>query len=179
MWSEIVALFEGFGAIPMIVMLAGILLCIVEVFLPGFGVFGILGLILSAGGVVARIIIGATLNQILIMILSSISLVVLAILIMVVSAKAGWIRRSPIIEDKTSISVNYGSDDKKLLKMLGKVTFATTEFKPSGKFDYNGESFEARTNGEFIEKGEKIQIIEIKADKIIVKAANGASGKTK
>ncbi|MBR2467670.1 MAG: hypothetical protein IKB42_01330 [Clostridia bacterium] len=179
MWSEVVTLFEGFGTIPMIIMLAGILLCIVEVFVPGFGVFGITGLTLSIGGIVARMIMGATLNQFLIMLLSSVSLVVLAILIMLISARAGAIRRSPLIESKTSISVNYGSDDKKLLKMLGKVTFATTEFKPSGKFDYNGETYEGRTNGEFISKGEKIQIVEIQADKIIVKSANGINGKTK
>lgn len=179
MWSDIVALFEGYGAIPMIIMLAGIVLCIVEVFVPGFGAFGITGLSLSVCGIVVRMIMGASLTQFLIMILSAISLVVLAILIMLISAKAGAIRRSPLIENKTSISVNYGSDDKKLLKMLGKVTFATTEFKPSGKFDYNGEIFEARTNGEFIAKGSKIQIIEIQADKIIVKSADNTNGKTK
>lgn len=177
MWTEIVSLFEGYGAIPMIIMLAGILLCIVEVFIPGFGIFGILGLILSCGGIIARMIMGASLDQFLIMILSDVSIVVLTILIMLISAKAGWIRRSPIIEDKTSISVNYCKDDKQLIKMLGKVTFAKTEFKPTGKFSYNGEDYEGRTNGDFITKGEKIQIVEIKADKIIVKKADGVHEK--
>lgn len=179
MWSDIVSLFNGYGAIPMIIILAGVILCIVEVFVPGFGIFGILGGTFTIGGVVARMIMGATLDQFLIMILSVASLVVLAIIIMLISAKVGWIKYSPLIEDKTSISVNYGKDDKQLLKMLGKVTFATTEFKPTGKFEFNGETFEASTYGEFISKGEKIQIVEVKADKVFVKKSSGVNGKTK
>ncbi len=182
MWSDIVSLFDGYGAIPMIVLLAGVLLCIVEVFVPGFGVFGILGGIFTVGGIVARMIMGATVDQFLIMILSAASLVVLSIIIMLISAKFGLIKNSPLIEDKTSISTSYGKDNKQLLKMLGKITFSSTEFKPTGKFSFNGETFEASTYGEFLEKGEKIQIVEIQADKIFVKKAdsvNGNNGKTK
>lgn len=179
MWSDIVALFDGYGAIPMIIMFAGVILCIVEVFVPGFGVFGILGGTFVVSGIVARMIMGASLDQFLIMVLTSASLVVLSIIIMLISAKCGLIRYSPLIEDKTSISVNYGKDNKQLLKLLGKVTFAETEFKPTGKFNFNGETYEATTYGEFISKGEKIQIVEIKADKIFIKKSDSVNGKTK
>lgn len=180
MWTDIVNLFDGYGIIPMIVMLLGVLLLIIEVFIPGFGFFGISGSVLSVGGIVARMIMGASLQQFLIMVLSVASLVVLAIIVMLISAKTGLIKYSPIIESKTSVPVNYGKDNKKLVKtLLGKVTFANTEFKPVGKFTLNGETYEASTYGEFIEKGQKIQIVEVKADKIFVKVASGENGKTK
>lgn len=173
MWNDFIALFSGYGAIPMIIMFAGVILCIVEVFVPGFGIFGILGGIFSVGGIVARSIMGATFAQILYMILVDVSLVCLSIILMIISTRCGFIRHSSLVESKTSISVNYGKDNKQLLKMLGKTTFATTEFKPTGKFNYNGETYEATTYGEFIQKGEKIQIVEVKADKIFVRAADG------
>lgn len=173
MWNDFIALFSGYGAIPMIIMFAGVILCIVEVFVPGFGIFGILGGIFSVGGIVARSIMGATFVQILYMILVDVSLVCLSIILMIISTRCGFIRHSSLVESKTSISVNYGKDNKQLLKMLGKTTFATTEFKPTGKFNYNGETYEATTYGEFIQKGEKIQIVEVKADKIFVRTADG------
>lgn len=173
MWNDFIALFSGYGAIPMIIMFAGVILCIVEVFVPGFGIFGILGGIFSVGGIVARSIMGATFAQILYMILVDVSLVCLSIILMIISTRCGFIRHSSLVESKTSISVNYGKDNKQLLKMLGKTTFATTEFKPTGKFNYNGETYEATTYGEFIQKGEKIQIVEVKADKIFVRTADG------
>ncbi|HBP43469.1 MAG TPA: hypothetical protein DD621_02150 [Clostridiales bacterium] len=173
MWNDFIALFSGYGAIPMIIMLAGVILCIVEVFVPGFGIFGILGGIFSVGGIVARSIMGATFAQILYMILVDVSLICLSIILMIVSTRCGFIRHSSLVESKTSISVNYGKDNKQLLKMLGKTTFATTEFRPTGKFNYNGETYEATTYGEFIQKGEKIQIVEVKADKIFVRTADG------
>lgn len=173
MWNDFIALFSGYGAIPMIIMFAGVILCIVEVFVPGFGIFGILGGIFSVGGIVARSIMGATFAQILYMILVDVSLVCLSIILMIVSTRCGFIRHSSLVESKTSISVNYGKDNKQLLKMLGKTTFATTEFRPTGKFNYNGETYDATTYGEFIQKGEKIQIVEVKADKIFVRTADG------
>lgn len=173
MWNDFIALFSGYGAIPMIIMFAGVILCIVEVFVPGFGIFGILGGIFSVGGIVARSIMGATFAQILYMILVDVSLICLSIILMIVSTRCGFIRHSSLVESKTSISVNYGKDNKQLLKMLGKTTFATTEFRPTGKFNYNGETYEATTYGEFIQKGEKIQIVEVKADKIFVRTADG------
>lgn len=180
MWSDIVSLFDGYGMIPMIIMLFGVLLCIVEVFIPGFGLFGVLGGICSIGGIVARMFLGASLTQFLIMILLFSSLIVLAIISMFISARCGLIKYSPIVEEKTSVPVNYGKDNKQLVKtLLGKTTFASTEFKPIGKFSYNGEMYEATTYGEFVSKGEKIQIVEIKADKIFIKVANGVNGKTK
>ena len=81
MWNDFIALFSGYGAIPMIIMFAGVILCIVEVFVPGFGIFGILGGIFSVGGIVARSIMGATFAQILYMILVDVSLVCLSIIL--------------------------------------------------------------------------------------------------
>ncbi len=180
MWEEVVNLFNGYGVIPMVAMLFGVLLLIIEVFIPGFGFFGISGSVLSVGGIVARMIMGATLTQFLIMILSVASLVVLAIILMLISAKTGLIKYSPIIETKTSVPVNYGKDNKQLIKtLLGKVTFATTEFRPVGKFEFNGEMYEASTYGDYIPKGQKIKIVEVKADKLFVKIASGENGKTK
>ncbi len=169
MWSEFIGLFAGYGAIPMGIMFFGALLCIIEVFMPGFGVFGLTGGVVSVGSIIARMVMGASVIQLLIMIMLVATIIILSLLIMLISARFGFIKYSPLVETKTSVPTNFGKDNKAYVKMLGKTTFAETDFKPTGKFYYNGSQFEAATYGEFVAKGDKIQIVEVKADKIFIK----------
>ena len=169
MWAEFINLLAGYGAIPMGIICLGALLCIIEVFVPGFGFFGITGGIISVGGIIARMVMGASVIQLLYMVVMVVSLVVLSLLVMILLARLGLVKYSPLVERKTSVPENYGKDNKAYLKMLGKTTFADTDFKPSGKFTYNENIYEATTYGEFISKGDKIKIVEVKADTIYVK----------
>lgn len=172
MWQEFLSLFSGDGILPMIIMLIGIVLLVVELFVPGFGVFGITGGILIVAGITFRMILGATWIQFGIMIGLVIILAALALLILIISAKSGLLSFSPLVMKKTAIPTDHAKDNKKFVKLLGKTAFATTDFIPVGKFTLNDELYEATSRGEFIEKGSKVQIIEVVADKIIVKKAN-------
>lgn len=169
MWAEFTNLFSGYGAIPMAIICLGALLCIIEVFVPGFGFFGIAGGIVSVAGIIARMVMGASVIQLLYMVVMVVTLIVSALLIMILLARLGLIKYSPLVENKTSVPVNYGNDNKDYLKLLGKTTFAQTDFKPGGKFVYNENVYEATTYGEFISKGDKIKIVEVKADTIYVR----------
>lgn len=54
-------------------------------------------------------------------------------------------------------------------KLVGKVGFAETPFKPAGKISINGEIFDAISQGKYIEKGSKVKIVSVKSNKIVVK----------
>lgn len=54
MWESIGTLFDGLGVIPMIIFAVGIIFCIIEIFVPGFGVFGILGIVFIVVGIAVR-----------------------------------------------------------------------------------------------------------------------------
>lgn len=169
MWESIATLFEGFGAIAMIIFAVGIIFCIVEIFVPGFGVFGITGTIFIAVGIVMRYLMSYNIEQLIFMILFVITVVFLAAMIMLYSAKHGMLYHSPFIEEKTSISTTYAQDNKDFVKLLGKVSFTETNFTPAGKFVLEGDTYEARSYGEYIEKGSKIQIVEVAGDTIFIK----------
>lgn len=169
MWESIGTLFDGLGVIPMIIFAVGIIFCIIEIFVPGFGVFGILGIVFIVVGIAVRFLLDYDIQHLIIMIMFVLTIIFLAILIIIYSAKHGMLGNSPLIENKTAISTDYGKDNPEYLKLLGKTTFTDTKFLPSGKFSFNGESYAAISYGEYIEKGAKIQIVEVSGNTIYVK----------
>lgn len=174
MWQtlvhEIETLFSGYGYIPMIALFVGLVLLSTEFFLPGFGIFGISGSIFSLLGIVTRMVIGGTVYQLLLMLSFAIIVVVIVAVVVVVLGKAGLLRTG-LIQNKTAIPTSNANPNKKYLKLVGKVGFATTDFHPIGEFTYKGVKYEAKSTNEFIEKNSKVEIVEIKGDEIYVKKA--------
>ena len=169
MWQEFLNLFNGYGLIAMIVMLFGLLLCMVEIIVPGFGVFGILGTIFTLGGMIVRIVLGASWVQIACMVLLEIAVIIVTILLVVLFAKIGILGKTQVVQNKTAVPVNYEMPTREQKKLIGKVGFAETVFKTSGKFKLNDVVYDAVSNGEYIEKGSKVKVVEIKNNTIIVK----------
>jgi membrane-bound serine protease (ClpP class) len=173
MWEQISPLFEGLGIIPIIILIAGIIFCIIEIFVPGFGIFGIIGSAFIVISVVIRIILGITEEQIpslVFMLMIVVTVIIGCVLIMIFAAKHGLLGRSPFVENRTSISVDYGKkDEKEMLKLIDKVGFAVTDFVPSGRFILNEQTFDAVSQSEFIKKGDKVKIVDFKDNMIFVK----------
>lgn len=163
------SLFDNLGLIAMIIFAIGLIFCVIEIFTPGFGVFGISGIIMVIGGIVFRFFLDKNLEHLIIMVMFVVSAVILAVVMMFNSAKHGLLGRSPLIEKKTAISRNYSADNKEYLKMLGKIAFASTKFSPAGKFVYMDNTYEAMSYGEYIEKGTKVQIVEVSGNTIYIK----------
>jgi len=169
MWQQFINLFSGYGIIAMIILLFGLALCMIELIVPGFGIFGVLGGLFTIGGVVARVIIGTNVIQFLAMIIMIIIVVIVAILLVVLFAKIGLLGKISIIQSKTAIPTTYDKPTKEQKKLIGKVGFAETVFKTSGKLKLDGEVYDAVSEGEYIEKGSKVKVVDIKNNAIIVK----------
>lgn len=172
MFESVASLFEGYGALAMLIFALGVIFCIVEIFIPGFGIFGIMGSVLIATGVIVRFLLDFDVQHLILMMGFVIVVVFGAAVIMISSAKHGMLGRSPLIENRTSIPVGTNYDNKEYLKILGKVAFADTKFTPAGKFSLNNQTYEAISYGEFIEKGTKIQVVEVAGNTIYIKKAS-------
>ena len=172
MWQEIVngviGLFAGYGYIPMIALFAGLLLLVVELFVPGFGVFGISGSVMVVAGITVRMILNGTMMQLVVMLTFSIAIVIVAFILVLIFAKLG-ILNFGIIQGKTAVPSDYGKPTRAQLKLVGKVGFATTAFRPVGSFTYKDKVYEAVSVDEFIEKNSKVKVVEISDNVIKVK----------
>jgi membrane-bound serine protease (ClpP class) len=157
----------------------GIILLVVEFFIiPGFGVFGVAGIVLTLGGLV----LGMLPNQAFDFELVPSSQLFGALLTVILAALAGvgmvfWL--TPKVnewgafkhltlastQDRSQgyTSSTYTED------MLGKTGKVHSRLRPSGKVEIGGEIYDAYSRGEFLEQGEAIEVISTEGTSLRVK----------
>ena len=153
------------GNLPIgLCLLFGAGLMILEVFLPGFGLPGISGLVLIAAGIVMAAIQHGMLMAVVIL------LVVIALLALVVS----WVMRSAargdyhseiFLKDKDELNTR---EDMQVL--IGKTGRTTSVLRPAGIGDFDGVRLNVVTEGDFIERDMPIEIVSVDGTRIVVRA---------
>lgn len=149
--------------LPWIIILAilGLLLLFVEILMPGFGLFGILGSICLLGSLVATFKLYGFL----------VFLVMLAIAVLIFFAMIAFARKSGlynkvILRDKQEAQ---GFDESTLLGLLGKEGMTVTELKPFGVAEFDGKPIDVCSTGDFVDRGVKVQVVQITGKTATVK----------
>lgn len=145
--------------------LIGIILLMVEVFMPGFGLPGIAGLLLMGASIVMTWLshgayagLGATL------VVLAIGGIVLSLSLR--SATKGRMSRSALIlKDKTATP----TDEPAIERLVGVVGVAQTVLRPAGVAIIDGHRVNVVSRGEFIGQDEPVVIEEIEGARVIVR----------
>ena len=158
---------------PVIVcLIVGLVFVMIEIFQPGFGVFGTVGLLLLILGVVLRVIFVRKKTMFwrrFYFIVPYIVNYYRGFIIMVKSSKMGWLSRSPFIEKSTAVSPGISEGTKDYTYLKDKIGYAATDLKPTGKINIDGVVEDAYAEGFFIKKGEGIKVVDVKGGKITVR----------
>lgn len=145
-------------------LLLGMVLIIVEVFLPGFGLPGISGIVLVGTGVV---LVGMHFGA-----LTAVG--VLLVLIAILAVLISWLLRQVVhgksnselfLKDKSDYELH---EDMQVL--VGRTGVTTSVLRPAGIGDFDGVRLNVVTEGGFIEKGEPIEIVRVDGSKIVVRS---------
>ena len=171
MWQDVVTLFAEMQPIPAILLGVGIVLCIIEMFQPGIGFFGISGSIAILAGIILRFVYGFNLGQLFVLILIIAVILAIAGILIVHSIKKGLLSKSSLINNKTSVPVEF--QNAELQKLVGESGLTITECKPVGKARINNNEYEVMSDGEYLEKEKQIQVTKIDGNNIIIKAKQG------
>ncbi len=155
----------------LICMIAGMALIVVEVFLPGFGLPGISGIVLLL------VSIGVSAANYGAMAGLGMTIVVLAVLAIVVSislksAARGTFAKSPLVLNVTESSdAGYDSvaDMQVFLDRSGE---ALTVLRPVGIAEFDGVRLNVVTEGDYIEKGQRVTIVQVEGGRIVVRKAD-------
>lgn len=144
-----------------IIALLGLLLLFVEILMPGFGLFGILGTISLLGTLVAAFkLFGFT--AFLIMLIA----VVIIFFGMIIFAKKSGLYNKVVLKDRQEAK---GFDETPLQGLLGKTGVTHTELKPFGMAEIDGKLVDVCSTGDFIDRDVKIQVIQITGKTVTVK----------
>lgn len=152
--------------VTFLLFLFGILLLILEVFIPDFGLIGIAG--------IAMIIFGYFTNRQDFW--GSVLDLSLAIIIGVITAYVLLKKGYKFLPGKSSLVLGTSlykqkgySSGKDYTIYLGKKGTAVTTLRPSGKVDVNGKTLDVLSDGKIIQEGSSVLIIHVEGSKIIVK----------
>lgn len=151
--------------IPIIIcVLAGVILLIVEAFMPGFGVPGISGIILLLAGVAmtwyeygAMVGLGTT--------VAVLALVGVAISVSLKSASSGRLSKSDLILNDTETPPSENADMQLLVGMEGVVK---NTLRPVGTAEFDCGKLHVTSDGEYVSEGQRVRIVRVEGTQIFV-----------
>ena len=149
----------------LVLFLIGLGLLIAEMYEPGFGFFGVSGIVAL---IICVFVTADTVANGLILtaIFFAIILILLAIFLFMVSK--GKLPNKMVLKDAETVEQGFsGTEDMNFL--MGKTGTVVSICRPVGNVDFDGVKLEVVTQGEFIEKGETVEVIEIEGNRVVVK----------
>ncbi len=166
---EFVQIFTQMTWLPALLLILGAVLLLVELFVPGFGFFGISGIISLIAGVVVRIVKGLNFTQSLMLILMVLAFFGVASFLMVQSVKHGLLGRTGLFERKSTLDVNFNEADRQTKKLIGKSGKALSNLNLAGKAKIRGKIYDVVSQNSYIEKGSNIKVVKVEDNSIIVR----------
>jgi len=146
----------------------GLALLIVEVFMPGFGLPGVSGIVLEIASVVFTYTRHGGLAA-LGMTLIILACVAAAISLALHSAKKGRLSKSPVILTNTESAAEGYIANRDMDVFLGREGITTTVLRPSGMAEFDGVKLDVVADGEYIAKGAAVKVDHVEGARIVVR----------
>jgi membrane-bound serine protease (ClpP class) len=174
------ALLGTVGSLELILFVLGLVLLILEIFIiPGFGVTGIAGIILIVGSLVLSMQ-GFVLpdfqwqrdlfrRNLLVVGISTVSSIVI---FGVLAYSLPQIKLFSRLTLQTAQNADEGftvQERTEENRLLGKRGLTVTKLRPVGKAEIGEELLFVETEGEFVESGQEVEVIEVSGNRIVVR----------
>lgn len=145
----------------------GLGMLIAEVFLPGFGLPGISGIVLECGAIYFAYKIHGGLAALIV------TLVILAVIAVMISlalrsAKSGKLAKSDLILKSEETSEQGYTAAREMQYFVGKEGVAKTPLRPAGIVDFDGVKLSVVSDGEYIPKDAKVVVDHVDGVSVVV-----------
>ena len=165
---EIASIFE------ILLFVAGVVLLLIEIFvIPGFGIFGILGIIFMVAGLFLGLISDFSMidwsiisRAIIQLGLTFLATFIVILVLLKILPKSAMLNKL-ILQEKVSGTSGYTSESK-FAGWVGAEGIALTDLRPSGTATINGKRIDVLTEGDYLTKGTEIVVIFTEGSKVVV-----------
>lgn len=152
--------------------LLGLVLLIVEVFMPGFGLPGITGIVLEIACIILTYAGHGSMAAL------GVTLIILAVIAITISlalrsANKGRLSKSAVILTETESAEDGYVATRDMEVFLGKVGVTTTVLRPTGMAEFDGVKLNVQSDGEYIAKGENVRVDRVDGARVVVRRASG------
>lgn len=168
MWQQIGNLFTTNQIIPVIFVLVGVALCIVEIFLVKATNIGLIGGVVIIASMMGVMMLDGTFTQFLFLTFVVLILVVVAFCIANLIKENGLIFRKKAKETEV-VNLEPVDPETTLKKLVGKEGVAHTDLDPRGKIVVNSITLDAVANKGAIAKNTMVRITRVDGIDIYVK----------
>lgn len=155
--------FLGENIFPLILLVVGSGLLVLEMFIPGFGLPGISGAICVIAGVIAM---AETVLQGLLILLAEIALLCVVFSIVIHSTAKGKITNSRLVLNSVATEAEK---DNALSFYEGKTGVTVTRLNPVGVGEFEGVRLNILSGDAFIEAGQQVKVVKVEGKRIYVR----------
>ncbi|AME09258.1 MULTISPECIES: NfeD family protein [Gemella] len=149
----------------LVMFLSGIALVVLEMFVPG-GIIGTIGIITLISAIIY--INNATYSVTFIMVIAIILFIGLYIFNRHILNKKLVFLNALVLKDAITTKDGYVAMESRA-ELLGKSLVAYTDLRPAGTAVLNDEKFDVVTDGDFIKKGDIIEVTHVEGMRIVVR----------
>ena len=161
----IMELLGNVSWLSIVLFLAGVTLLVLEMYEPGFGIFGTLGVI---SFVVCIFVTARTVAQGIILTAVFFAIIIGMLIIFFTMLSRNRFPKKLVLQESTSAELGFsGTEDMQYL--LGKIGTVVSICRPAGNADFDGVKLDVVSRGEYIEKGTVVEVIEIEGSRVVVK----------
>lgn len=156
-------MLESVPLFAIILLIVGIILIVIEILMPGFGAFGVSGIIVLG---ISIFLTAKSIEQ---------AALILLITIIIITFLTTLLIKQIINRKIKSPLVLYESLEQVASEMdyfIGKKGKSITDLRPAGKASFDGVNLDVMSSGVFIKEGHIIKVIKIDGNKIIVEMDN-------
>ena len=148
----------------LIAMIAGYVLLVVEMCIPGFGVPGVAGTVLAILGLV---VLQPTALQALIIVVIYVALLCVALAICMHSVSRGRLSKSRFVLNDVSTHAD-APETNDLSYFIGRSGTARSALRPAGIADFDGVRLSVVSDGDFINAGTPVRVDRVEGKRIVV-----------
>lgn len=162
---DILSIFSNMSLLAAVCLIVGLICMIIEIFHPGFGVFGVTGAVLLIAGVVLT---ARNATEAFIMLLTVLFVLAIIFTAFLRSASKGKLNKTLVLNNTLDRASGYiGTED--LNYLLGKEGITSTVLRPAGTADFQGVKLDIVSDGQFIPQNTKVKIVKVEGRRIVVK----------
>jgi membrane-bound serine protease (ClpP class) len=143
----------------------GVVLILIEIFVPGFGIFGIIGI----GSIIGSMVLASyDTGTILFSVLLAVAITIFASILFFKYVGYRGPMKHVIFKDSTTSEEGYVTN-KTRNEIIGKIGRTLTVLRPSGSAVIDDERLDVVTEGSYIGQGRKIKVIATAGSRIVVR----------
>ena len=165
--SSFARLFTQMNGWTIALFALGIILCAIEMFVPGFGACGISGVILIVAGIVLRMIYGGDLLMLLYMVLIALVLFILMFWVFSRLITKTRLAKTALFHTDSAVPTGKTEGTKDFSYLVGKCGVTETILHPVGRATFDGETVDVVCDG-YIEKDSNVCVVKVEGQRISV-----------